>query len=138
LIVAANRVPPVVIERPLEGALVMTLSFPEPLPTGSRLHRVVPVSVESRWHEVDLLDIGSVDLDAGRMRVGVRRGSDARPLFSGSDRDQPDDYLVADERLSTPVHVMKENRRCSILFHLLDGADPTPGEAFEKSSHFRK
>src|SRR5215468_7362299 len=34
-------------------------------------------------------------------------------------RNQLNDSLIADQRSSPPVLVMKENMRCSILFHLL-------------------
>ena len=77
---------------------------------------------------------GILDLDSGRVLIGVERSAHTQALRGGGAGDQVDDDLVAFERASAPVagdvtepesqgcdafRRYRMNMRCSILFHLL-------------------
>ena len=59
--------------------------------------------------------------DYGALGIGLRvqLTADFEPGLGGGCGNQVHDDFVADQRFATPVWLMYENRRCSILFHLL-------------------
>ncbi len=69
--------------------------------------------------EIDVTQLIVGDLLVGGIVGSVECGLDAQAGTCGGVLKQVDYDLMADEGTAAPVWVMCENRRCSILFHLL-------------------
>lgn len=69
--------------------------------------------------DVDCVEVGVGDFDAGGIDFGVELTAHLQAVFGRGRGDQLDDRLMRDEGLPRQFIVMNEKRRCSILFHLL-------------------
>ena len=80
---------------------------------------VVPIAMKPVSPELEFRHLLIGNFDPRRIDVGVDfafHGQSCRRCGAG---DEVDDDLVTDQRLARQFWLMKENRRCSILFHLL-------------------
>jgi hypothetical protein len=71
-------------------------------------------------------ELGTFEVDGGHISSdtttpwgigGVEFTAHSETGFGGSGRNQLDDHPIADESLARQFWLMKEKRRCSILFH---------------------
>jgi len=69
--------------------------------------------------DAEFFHLGLGHFDARFVLVGVENGLHPQPTLRFRGPDQIDNRLIVDQRLAFPGRLMKENNRCSILFHLL-------------------
>jgi hypothetical protein len=85
----------------------------------ARRDRVVPGRMCFVPTEPYLFELFVRHFDSGFIVIRVQYRFDFEPGARLRPSDQIDDRFIVDQRLSLQFRLINENKRCSILFHLL-------------------